>query len=533
MDFPLWEILDGLGKNNQIAKLLLSRWQTFPAEDTAQKNEWYQDLEQLILLPMDTPNLSDDKIPPYSFWVNQDIRLLGVYAFNFKGIPDNQSFGWGLDLSNRQIFDSGKFSASALEPVSMVLLGENGSGKTSLYGTLEFIYTGKTSAAEKHKIHKEEIINYYKNINYRENQTYLYSLDCSSDNGRAISPGYSSPIADAPWEHMNFPVFFCSESDLAIIECSGIRIQDYLDSCVGLAELNEALKVTEHLKNKLEDEWGKRKDSGNDDNSDNAKPLSIKIEQIVELKKKLEKGIKEIRIEILPEAQEILSTLLSDFLKDEIELGYNLEITEESDNIKKNRIFNGSLKKKGHETSNISPREYFNNFRFKLYLISLKVAMAFYIMQKRKIAFPLVFDDVFDSSDFQNRLNTKKFIQKIFTTYGQLNINSAPLQLIFFTQDEVIAESIYEGIADSYEENQDSKINRFESKSHNRKNENKVVLAHLFSIDEIDSNDKPVTLPIPSKGIGTYPHNTNKGSFGPFINLCDIYRHNICLVNNQ
>ena len=91
-------------------------------------------------------------------------------------------------------------------------------------------------------------------------------------------------------------------------------------------------------------------------------------------------------------------------------------------------------------------------------------------MRSTGINFPLVFDDVFDSSDFPNRMSTEDFFRKIFESHDKIEgIKDKPLQVIFFTQDEVIAESIYRGIISN-------------------KN-NHAILGRLFRSEEYNEND--------------------------------------------
>lgn len=526
----MWEILYRLSPNNRVARIMLANWNSLVIKEKFQKCELdYLGFERLVMIPEDNPNINETNVSVQSFWTNIDMRILGIYASNFRGIPYNPDccYGIGFNSCQSQNRDNQSYridmsKVEELDPTSTILLGENGSGKTSLYGILEYIFTGSTSVARKHGIQKEDVELFYKNINYRDKESFIYCFDCSSKSIRTISPSNHTIDSDEPWEHLDFSVFFCSESDLAMIECSGISMQEYLDSCIGLDELNDALKLTNYLKDKMQDKWEELKVLNPDETEDAILFLSNNISIINSLREELDKSIIKIRVEVLSEAQFIITSLLYGFLGEEVELGYSQDISEGH-----GRIFNGSLKRIGVEKSNISPREYFNNFRFKLYLISLKVAIAFHIMKERKIAFPLIFDDVFDSSDFQNRLKTKEFIQHIFSTYERLGIHPKPLQLIFFTQDEVIAESIYEGITESAVDFNDSRKNTMLNNIQSVKKGGEAVLAHLFSVNELDDSDQKVELYCSSQNIDDQPKNDNPVSIGTFYNLCDIYRYQL------
>lgn len=96
----------------------------------------------------------------------------------------------------------------------------------------------------------------------------------------------------------------------------------------------------------------------------------------------------------------------------------------------------------------IDPILYLNSFRFKLYTLCLKIGMAFSVMQLLKISFPIVLDDVFYSSDFSNRENVCFFVRETFELYNE-NIKpktGLPLQIIFFTHDEVVLEAAVNGM---------------------------------------------------------------------------------------
>lgn len=96
----------------------------------------------------------------------------------------------------------------------------------------------------------------------------------------------------------------------------------------------------------------------------------------------------------------------------------------------------------------IDPILYLNSFRFKLYTLCIKIGMAFSVMQLLKISFPIVLDDVIYSSDFSNRENVCFFIKEIFELYnGNIKPKTGlPLQIIFFTHDEVVLEAAVNGM---------------------------------------------------------------------------------------
>lgn len=94
----------------------------------------------------------------------------------------------------------------------------------------------------------------------------------------------------------------------------------------------------------------------------------------------------------------------------------------------------------------MSPLLVLNSFRLRLLTLCMKISMAFTVMEMLNLSFPLVFDDVFYSSDFNNRERVNEFISNIYQIYRQLLGEEAlPLQIIFFTHDEIVLESAVKG----------------------------------------------------------------------------------------
>lgn len=98
------------------------------------------------------------------------------------------------------------------------------------------------------------------------------------------------------------------------------------------------------------------------------------------------------------------------------------------------------------EVMKAEPRRFLNNFRFKLFCVAVKASMAFGCSVLYGMNFPFVMDDVFNSSDFPNRGKIKQFIMKLYEAYESVLDIPGGLQLIFFTQDDIIGESVASGI---------------------------------------------------------------------------------------
>lgn len=93
-------------------------------------------------------------------------------------------------------------------------------------------------------------------------------------------------------------------------------------------------------------------------------------------------------------------------------------------------------------------REYFNTFRYKLFVVSLKTALAFSFMKEHKCLLPVVIDDIFNSSDFNNGYTIEYFVRNVYWTFDQLLrevSGKKQLQIILFTHDELVIHSFKKG----------------------------------------------------------------------------------------
>lgn len=95
-----------------------------------------------------------------------------------------------------------------------------------------------------------------------------------------------------------------------------------------------------------------------------------------------------------------------------------------------------------------NPYEYFNSFRFKLFCISLKIALAISWMRTNKTIVPFVIDDVFNANDFMNGLKLERFVQKIYSWYKKLITEDGcniSFQLIMLTHDDMMQTAFKKG----------------------------------------------------------------------------------------
>lgn len=135
----------------------------------------------------------------------------------------------------------------------------------------------------------------------------------------------------------------------------------------------------------------------------------------------------------------------------------------------------------------IKPRQYLNTFRFKLFCVAVKIALGCVVKETYDINYPFIIDDVFDSSDFDSRLQLKQFIENIISCHDRLlNDNKYAMQLLFFTQDDLIANQLYKGLLASKGEG-NVKLGRIYD-YHETNNTDIKSLASRNSSNTIDNN---------------------------------------------
>ena len=100
---------------------------------------------------------------------------------------------------------------------------------------------------------------------------------------------------------------------------------------------------------------------------------------------------------------------------------------------------------RGEEEIVTYPSLYLNTFRFRLFVISLKIALTFAFMQREKTIVPIVIDEVFNSSDFENRLRLEKYVEMIYRQYDDMQVSLSRLQIVLFTHDEIVLRSFARG----------------------------------------------------------------------------------------
>lgn len=107
-----------------------------------------------------------------------------------------------------------------------------------------------------------------------------------------------------------------------------------------------------------------------------------------------------------------------------------------------------------------SPLEYLNTFRYRLYFVTLKLALSFKWMELTGISSPVVIDDVFNASDFDNSVKLESYIYNLKKIYDHICIEKGfnkPLQLIILTHDDMVHNSVKNGFC-SYHAGDNEKL---------------------------------------------------------------------------
>lgn len=103
-------------------------------------------------------------------------------------------------------------------------------------------------------------------------------------------------------------------------------------------------------------------------------------------------------------------------------------------------IITAKLKLKDQEIPAQPVSKYLNTFYYRLFSTMVSISIAIASRLNTKVNLPLVMDDVFYASDFENRTSIERFLRYIFNTFKTYTPD-LPLQLILFTHDQLIFES--------------------------------------------------------------------------------------------
>lgn len=484
--------------------------------------------------------------PPLS--ENGDYRIVKLLFENFRTYPaHNNKNKYGIDFSIEN------------KPSSLLLIGQNGCGKSTLFSALEQIYSGECTYASTQNVNKELFLTYGFGRDLKHNQQVTDSkwklhFRINGDNNEHIIP-------KSDFNPITVPAFFNSTSDT--IGFSTKRLSSWILTQMGFGKLDDMLTrisqlidtntqsyirftQTQHSLLRYEDndelikaiilyedktEYNEEiNDVVDNQNFDinkqhifftelwhNLSSQSTKTEE--ESGFTIDMGEKESQIDveiqsrlcslykILKEAfnkkEELINWKIKTIKELKMEESDFMENQDSSEEITKTRTLLEGIRKKiediqnsivsdfindnkdfiedimsyfsneneiykfiNHEKENVGnlelkitvgsngeyetkPNEYFNAFRFNLYVLTLKLTIALHWMKKYEIAAPIVIDDVFNASDFENSINLERYILKVRQHYSDMLKRkeiSYPLQLIIMTHDNMVFNSIRNGL---------------------------------------------------------------------------------------
>lgn len=122
--------------NNPFAIALFNKLKNAKKDENLK--EW-----KLLDLPFDA-NESWGELDNNRIWTNQDYRFLHLYLKGFRKFPFEKFYGVP--------FGSKQEESSC--PPSVLIYGGNGTGKTSVFSALEYLFTEQISAAKKQRLKK-------------------------------------------------------------------------------------------------------------------------------------------------------------------------------------------------------------------------------------------------------------------------------------------------------------------------------------------------------------------------------------------
>lgn len=170
--------------------------------------------------------------------------------------------------------------------------------------------------------------------------------------------------------------------------------------------------------------------------------LSRMLGALMEVRRAINEREGEIVHEFIDDFNSFVKSVLSEFSEDNEEFSLSFDDQSKCEVKIKVTPENGAP----FETT---PREYLNSFRFVLYCVVLKFSLALCQMRKKKISAPIVIDDIFDASDFENSLKLERFVYLVFKTYRKYVKDygvEVPLQLILLTHDEMMKTAFERGL---------------------------------------------------------------------------------------
>lgn len=349
---------------------------------------------------------------------------------------------------------------TAGNPHSLILLGRNGSGKTSLFAGMEKVGKGRSNIATLRGYDSTRESQFFSHGNMPLEQSWI---KLSVGDGVTIK----GKVDDLKNE--NIPeACFSSDFDVEQLE----KVDNYsafIWRQIGVETLSRVIDLLDDYKAGIIDDYERGDLPEND--------FSLRKQQAENLRGYFADTVERVKMGIGPKLKEMMECIVNDYF-DEYD-GERFLVSFDSNSFEFSfdiEFKTSTVNSSGDSDAtliNLTPRQYLNTFRFKLFIFSLKLSLGLCMKLFNRVDFPYIVDDMFDSSDFDNRKEIGNFFRKVVESHdaiidkeieacrtsesidvvskGKLMSNLSRLrnpQIIFLTQDELIADSLYEGLKD-------------------------------------------------------------------------------------
>lgn len=420
-------------------------------------------------------SIPTEEVAPQPADIGSDLRLKSLYVKGVRRFSD-KGFFYRLD-----------FTKEPGSPVSCVYIGRNGVGKTSLYHGLEMTMLGNLESISNITMNAEEKDSFLVNIFSDKPETGMAVVETFSTTPKLCQ--LKCKLTGSRPESVLPPACFCSGRDIELLMREGIP-KEYVAKQLRFDNLRLLIERLQMAYNSFENKQkelallneaaAQRAVAINmplfgsdsqavDENKIELQRIQEDIQRLISMFPALSKSndevatfvrckdymidyYKNILESLANDASKILNYLVSEFISDDIE----------QTTITYSEPFSVAIKITPHDPSApesmpkraVSPAFYLNNFRQKLFYVAFKAALYLFARKKSGDNYPFVMDDIFDSSDFENRDKVKTFMKKLHSCDAagdgfQNTILSEAPQVILFTHDDIIAEEAYKGILKS------------------------------------------------------------------------------------
>lgn len=267
---------------------------------------------------------------------------------------------------------------------------------------------------------KWEILEKYRHVNPEENKSELYTLfDSTSEVSNVESPNSTETKTD----------FYKDAEHLSML------YRTLWDVCKKY-ESSSTRKVADLLENLFKQKTTKELQEAQDlIGIEGEHEIDVNIDII----EKCRMFLKMVQQQIVDNFVLSYGTEIQDILTKNSSEGENFLLTSSAGAIK----LTVTVNKGTNSEFQASVFEYLNTFRFKIFCLMFKISMSIYWMNLNKVIIPIVIDDIFNATDFDNRLKLDYVVYSIYKMYETKILQpyrkcSIPLQLIMFTHDEVV-----------------------------------------------------------------------------------------------